>query len=78
MESLDNYLQPRISISDNVENQYLLEVGGLCPLCGKKLDRNYDKPGQKSKPEWGINYSKENIDVIEKYKAENYFNSMQV
>lgn len=37
MESLDNYLQPRILISDNVENQYLLEVGGLCPLCGKKL-----------------------------------------
>lgn len=37
MESLDNYLQPRNSISDNVENQYLLEVGGLCPLCGKKL-----------------------------------------
>lgn len=37
MESLDNYLQPRISISDNVENQYLIEVSGLCPLCGRKL-----------------------------------------
>lgn len=36
MESLDNYLQPRTSISDNVEKQYLLEVGSLCPLCGKK------------------------------------------
>ena len=42
------------------------------------VDRNYDKPGQKSKPEWGINYSKKNVDVIEKYKAENYFNNMQV
>ncbi len=37
MESLDNYLQPRISISGNVENQYLIEVGGICPLCGRKL-----------------------------------------
>lgn len=37
------------------------------------VDRHYDKPGQKSKPEWGINYSKKNIHILEKYKAENYF-----
>ena len=37
------------------------------------VDRNYDKPGQKSKPEWGINYAKKNVVVLEKYRAENYF-----
>lgn len=37
------------------------------------VDRNYDKPGQKSKPEWGINYSKKNAYLLDKYKAENYF-----
>ena len=37
------------------------------------VDRNYDKPGQKSKPEWGISYSNKNKDLIERYKAENYF-----
>lgn len=37
------------------------------------VDRNYDKPGQKSKPEWGISYSNKNKGLIERYKAENYF-----
>ena len=37
------------------------------------VDRNYDKPGQKSKPEWGINYSAKNVHLLDKYKAENYF-----
>lgn len=38
------------------------------------VERNYDKPGQKSKPEWGINYSKKNISLLDKYKIKNYFN----
>lgn len=37
------------------------------------VDRKYDKPGQKSKPEWGINYSKKNIAILEEYRAEKYF-----
>lgn len=37
------------------------------------VDRKYDKPNQKSKPEWGINYSKKNIPLLEKYRAEKYF-----
>ena len=35
--------------------------------------RKYDKPGQKSKPEWGISYTIKNKKLIEKYKAENFF-----
>lgn len=37
------------------------------------VDRKYDKPGQKSKPEWGISYTIKNKKLIEKYKAENFF-----
>ncbi len=35
-------------------------------------DRKYDKPGQKSAPEWGINISKKNYDLLTEYKAENW------
>lgn len=37
------------------------------------VDRKYDKPGQKSKPEWGINYSKKNAHILEQYKEEKFF-----
>ena len=36
------------------------------------VDRKYDKPGQKSAPEWGINISKKNYDLLTEYKAENW------
>ena len=35
------------------------------------VERNYDKPGQTSKPEWGINISKKNFRVLDSYKADN-------
>ena len=35
------------------------------------VDRNYDKPGQTSKPEWGISISKKNCAMLDTYKAEN-------
>jgi len=49
MDIVDNYLQPRISLSPNVEFQHVQEVGGYCPLCGKllmvkkrgKVNKNY-------------------------------------
>ncbi len=31
-------------------------------------DKNYDKEGQKSKPEWGINILKKNMDELNKYQ----------
>lgn len=34
------------------------------------VDRKYDKPGQKSEPEWGINISKKNYHLLDKYKAD--------
>lgn len=34
---VDPYLVNRISITKNMDHAYLLEVGGLCPLCGKNL-----------------------------------------
>ena len=34
---VDPYLQPRKSITKTVEQDHLLEVEGLCPLCGKNL-----------------------------------------
>lgn len=37
------------------------------------VDRNYDKPGQKSKPEWGINYSEKNKHLIAQYKIDRFF-----
>ncbi|MFD0961555.1 DUF4365 domain-containing protein [Paenibacillus chungangensis] len=32
------------------------------------VDKDYDKPGQTSKPEYGINISRKNMDKIEEYK----------
>ena len=37
------------------------------------VDRPYDKPGQKSKPEYGISYNKKNAPLLEKYRAESFF-----
>ncbi|WP_391117739.1 ABC-three component system protein [Psychrobacillus sp. L3] len=36
-KKVDPYLVDRISITKNMDHAYLLEVGGLCPLCGKNL-----------------------------------------
>lgn len=38
------------------------------------VDRPYDKPGQKSKPEYGISYNTKNAHLLEPYRTENYFN----
>lgn len=37
------------------------------------VDRPYDKPGQKSKPEYGISYNKKNAPLLKKYRAESFF-----
>ena len=34
------------------------------------VERNYDKPGQTSKPEWGINLSKKNAEILSQYRAD--------
>lgn len=35
------------------------------------VDRNYDKPEQTNKPEWGISISKKNYVMLDTYKADN-------
>jgi len=37
------------------------------------VDRPYDKPNQKSAPEWGINISKTKIALLEPYRTEKFF-----
>ena len=37
MAGIDEYLEPRKNPTPNEDSKYLLEVDGLCPLCGKKL-----------------------------------------
>jgi hypothetical protein len=34
------------------------------------VDRKYDKPGQKSAPEYGVNISQKNHDILEIFKFE--------
>ena len=41
------------------------------------VDRKYDK-GQKSKPEWGINYSAKNLPLLEPYTGENMLRELLV
>lgn len=42
------------------------------------VDRNYEKPGQTSKPEWGINLSKKNLSLLEPYREEKYFDHVKL
>lgn len=58
---------------DNLPDVYIIPATAWQEPNAVLVDRNYDKPGQKSKPEWGISYSNKNKDLIERYKAENYF-----
>ena len=37
------------------------------------VDRKYDKPSQKSDPEWGINISQKNYSLLAKYAADCWF-----
>ena len=37
--------------------------------------RKYDKPGQTSESEWGINISNKNLPIIEKYRADKFFSN---
>ena len=41
------------------------------------VDRKYDKPGQKSEPEWGINVSRRNYNLLTEHSANNWFASQK-
>ena len=61
-------------IEDELPEVYIIPATAWKKPNEMFVDRNYDKPGQKSKPEWGINYSKKNLYLLKKYTAANYFN----
>lgn len=41
------------------------------------VDRNYGAPGQKSKPEWGINLSRKNLPRLEQYAMASALESLR-
>ena len=41
------------------------------------VDRKYDKPGQKSEPEWGVSLSKKNYALLDNYRADIWFKNFQ-
>lgn len=43
---------------------------------GILVSHDYDNPGQKSRAEWGLNLSKKNIPLLEKYNSEKYFEDL--
>ena len=40
---------------------------------GPFVSRNYDKEGQKSKPEWGINLSNKNLPTLKAFSSDSFF-----
>ena len=42
------------------------------------VDRNYGKPRQTSKPEWGINISRKNYNLLDPYKADDKLKEMLI
>ena len=40
------------------------------------VDRNYDEPGQTSKPEWGVNVSKRNMPKLEEFLFSSFVQSL--
>ena len=40
------------------------------------VHRKYDKPGQKSEPEWGINISRKHYNLLETYRADMWLKSL--
>ena len=43
---------------------------------GVFVERNYDEPGLKSKPEWGINLSQKNLPEVERFALEKMLDSI--
>ena len=84
----DNYLyipKDKVTLSDNFLFCYLRFTDGFLPDVyvfpssvwktpnALFVDRPYDKPGQKGKPEYGISYCKKNAPMLEPYRGELFF-----
>jgi hypothetical protein len=47
---------------------YLIPSSAWCTPNALLIDRDYDKEGQTSKPEWGVYLTKRNLPLLEPYK----------
>jgi len=57
-------------IDGNLPTVYVIPATAWLAPNAVLVDRKYDKPGQKSEPEWGINISHKNLQLLDPYKAE--------
>ncbi len=53
---------------DEKPSFYLIPASAWKELNQLFVSRDYDKPGQKSKPEWGLNLSKVNLSLLKPYE----------
>lgn len=59
-------------VDEKMPKMYVLPINAWNTANPALVDRLYDKPGQKSLPEWGINYSKKNIELLSDYIADKF------
>ena len=57
-------------IDDQLPDVFVIPATAWAEPNAVLVERNYDKPGQKSKPEWGISLSKKNYDMLLPYKSD--------
>ena len=63
-------------IDGNLPDVFVIPASAWATPNAVLVDRKYDKPGQKSEPEWGINISKKNYKILDDYKAESYLKNL--
>ncbi|MCL1981637.1 MAG: DUF4365 domain-containing protein [Clostridiales bacterium] len=55
---------------------YLIPTGAWKKPNAAFVSRDYEKEGQKSKPEWGMNFSNKNKKILDEYKIEQSIKSL--
>jgi hypothetical protein len=61
------YLALVLLFENKAPKLFFIPATTWCRSDGVFVERDYDAPGLKSKPEWGINLSKKNMPAIEKF-----------
>ena len=72
--NIDNnnlYLTLLIFKQDHLPDIFLIHSGAWKEPNEVFVDKDYDKPEQKSKPEYGINISRKNYHILERYYFKN-------
>ncbi len=69
----DSHLVCLLKFSENaLPDVYVIPATVWNNPNGVFVERNYDKPNQKSKPEWGISVTKANLQLLEPYRIEKF------